>query len=99
MTYHTGPIFLYGNKDKTPALHHAGLPLGLSWLRIRLQCRDLGLIPGLGRSPGEGKGNPLQCSGLENAKDCIVHGLAKSWTRLSDFHFHLSMSCRDSFED
>ena len=47
---------------------------------------DLGLIPGLGRSPGEGKGYPLQYSGLENSMDCIVHGVAKSRTRLSDFH-------------
>ena len=39
---------------------------------------DLGLIPGLGRSPGEGKGYPLQYSGLENSMDCIVHGVAKS---------------------
>ena len=38
---------------------------------------DLGLIPELGRSPGEGKGCPLQYSGLENSKDCIVHGLAE----------------------
>ena len=44
------------------------------------------MIPGLGRSPGEGKGCPLQYSGLENSMDCIVHGVAKSWTRLSDFH-------------
>jgi len=51
--------------------------------------RDLGLIPGLGRSPGEGKGYPLQYSGLENSMDCIVHGVAKSQTRLSDFHFSL----------
>ena len=43
---------------------------------------DLGLIPGLGRSPGEGKVNPLQYSGLENSMDCIVHGVAKSWTRV-----------------
>ena len=48
---------------------------------------DLGWILGLGRSPGEGKGYPLQYSGLENSMDCIVHGVAKSWTRLSDFHF------------
>ena len=48
---------------------------------------DLGSIPGLGRSPGEGKGYPLQYSGLENSMDCIVHGVAKSRTRLSDFHF------------
>ena len=52
---------------------------------------DLGSIPGLGRSPGEGKGYSLQYSGLENSMDCIrlcdtVHGLAKSWTRLGDFH-------------
>ena len=46
---------------------------------------DLALIPGLGRSPGEGKGYPFQCSGLENSMDCIVHGFAESRTRLSDF--------------
>ena len=50
---------------------------------------DLGLIPGLGGSPGEGKGCPLQYSGLENSTDCIVHGVAKSWTRLSDVHCSL----------
>ena len=50
---------------------------------------DLGLNPGLGRSPGEGKGYPLlQYSGLENSMDCIVHGVAKSQTRMSNFHFH-----------
>ena len=49
---------------------------------------DLCLIRGLGRSPGEGKGYPLQYSGLENSMDCIVHGAAKSRTRLSNFHFH-----------
>jgi len=47
----------------------------------------LSSIPGLRRSPGEGKGYPLQYSGLENFMDCIVHGVSKSWTRLSDFHF------------
>ena len=50
---------------------------------------DLGLIPGLGRSPGEWNGNPLQYSGLENSMDrgswqAIVHGITKSWTWLSD---------------
>ena len=39
------------------------------------------------RSPGEGKGYPLQYSGLENSMDCIVHEIAKSWTQLRDFHF------------
>ena len=41
---------------------------------------DLGLIAGLGRSPGGGKGYPLQYSGLENSMDCIVHEVAKSQT-------------------
>ena len=41
----------------------------------------------LERSPGEGNGYPLQYSGLENSIDGIVHGVAKSWTWLSDFHF------------
>ena len=49
---------------------------------------DLSSIPGLGRSPGEGKGYALQYSGLENFMDCIVQGVAKSWTWLSKFHFH-----------
>ena len=48
---------------------------------------DLGLIPGLGRSPGEGKGYPLQYSGLEKSMDYTVHGVTKSRTRLDDFHF------------
>ena len=50
---------------------------------------DLGLIPGLGRLPGEGNGNPLRYSCLENLMDrgawqAAVHGVAKSWTQLSD---------------
>ena len=49
--------------------------------------RDLGSIPGLGRSPGESKGYPFQYSVLENSMDCTVHGVAKSWTWLSNFHF------------
>ena len=53
---------------------------------------DLGSIPGLGRSPGEGKGNPLQYSCLENPMDrgawwATVHGVAKSQTRLSDLTY------------
>ena len=46
---------------------------------------DLGSVPGMGRSPGEGKGYPLQYCGLENSMDCLVHGVTKSWTRLSDW--------------
>ena len=45
---------------------------------------DLSSIPGLGRSPGEENGNPLQYSCLENSMDRGVHGVTKTWTRLSD---------------
>ena len=48
---------------------------------------DLGSILGLERSPGEGKGYPLQYSGLENSMDCIVHEVTKSRVQLRDFHF------------
>jgi len=50
---------------------------------------DLGSSPGLGRSPGEGKGYPLQYSGLENSINCIVHGIAKGQTQLSDWWLSL----------
>ena len=50
---------------------------------------NLGLVPGLGRSPGEGKGYSLQYSGLENSMDCIVHGVTNSQTQLRDIHFHI----------
>ena len=53
---------------------------------------DPGSIPGSGRSPGEGNGDPLQFPCLENPMDrrawwAAVHGVAKSWTQLSDFTF------------
>ena len=54
---------------------------------------NLGSIPGLGRSPGEGKGYPLQYSGLENSMDSVVHGVAKSRIQLSDFHFMCVYMC------
>ena len=53
---------------------------------------DLGSIPGLGRFPGEGKGYPLQYSGLKNSMGCIVHRVLKSRIRLSDFHFHFTFT-------
>ena len=49
---------------------------------------DPSLIPGLGRSSGEGIGYPLQYSDLENSMNYIILGVTKSWTRLSNFHFH-----------
>ena len=64
-------------------------PCGSAGKESTCKAGDLGSISGLGRSPGEGKGYPLQYSGLENSMDCIVHRVAKSQTRLSNFHFHL----------
>ena len=51
--------------------------------------RDLDSIPGLGRSPGEGKGCPFQYCGLENSMDCIVHGVTESDTTEATFTFHV----------
>ena len=66
-----------------------GFPGGSDGKESACNVGDPGSIPGLGRSPGERNGHPLQYFGLENSMDCIVHGVAKSRTRLSDFHFHL----------
>ena len=63
-----------------------GFPGGSAGKESACNAGDLGSIPGLGRSPGEGKGYPLQYSGLENSMDYIVHAVTKSWTRLNDFH-------------
>ena len=56
----------------------SAFPGGSSGEESAYSVGDLGSIPGLGRSPGEGKGYPLWYSGLENSMDCIVHGVAKS---------------------
>ena len=54
-------------------------------------AEDLGLIPGLGRSPGEGKGYLFQYSGLENSMDCTVHDVTKSGTQLNDFYLSIDL--------
>ena len=56
------------------------IPGGLAGKECAYNVGDVGLIPGLGRSPGEGNSYPLQYSGLENSMDCIVQGVAKSQT-------------------
>ena len=61
-----------------------GFPCGSIGKESTCNAGDLGLIPGFERPPGEGKGYPLQYSGLENSMDCIVHGVTKSWTQLSN---------------
>ena len=70
-----------------------GFPGGSDGKESTCNAGDLGSISGLGRSPGEGNGYPLQYSCLENSTDrgawwATVHGVEKSETRLSDFHFH-----------
>ena len=65
-----------------------GFPAGSAGKESACNVGDLGLIPGLGRSPGEENGYPLQYSDLENSMGYIVHGVTKGWKPLSDFHFH-----------
>ena len=65
-----------------------GFPGGSTGKESACNAGDLGSIPGLERSPGEGKGYPLQYPGLENSMDCVVDGVSKSRTELSNFHFH-----------
>ena len=64
-----------------------GFPCDSAGEESACNAGDLGSIPGLGRSPGGGKGYPLQSSGLENFMDCTVHGVTKSQTQLSNVHF------------
>ena len=71
--------------DPTPVF--SGFPCGSAGKESACNVGDLGSVPGLGRPPGEGNGYLLQYSGLENSMDCTVHGVTKSQTRLSDFHF------------
>ena len=73
-----------------------GLRWWLSSKESACNSGDIGSIPGLGRSPWEGNGNPLQYSCLENFMDrgswwVTVHGFTKSWTGLSDYHFQFSL--------
>ena len=64
-----------------------GFPGGSAGKESACNAGDLGSIPGLRRSPEEGNSYPLQYSGLENSMDSTVHGVAKSWTQMSDFCF------------
>ena len=79
-------------KGRLPTPVLLGFPGGSAGKESARNGRDLGSIPGLGRSPGEGNSYPLQYSGVENSMDCIVHGVTKSHTWLSDFHIGGHMS-------
>ena len=62
-------------RDRLPTPVLLGFPCGSAGKESACNAGDLGSIPELERSPGEGKGYPLQYSGLENSMDCIVHGV------------------------
>ena len=74
-------------RDRLPTPVFLGFPGGSAGKESACNVGDLGLIPGLRRSPGEGNGYLLQYSGLENSVDRIVHGVTRSRTQLSNFHF------------
>ena len=75
-----------GHEDDAGGPHYVvwmssgGFPDSSAGKESTCNAGDLGSIPGLGRSPGEGKGHPLQCSGLQNSTDCIVYRVAESDT-------------------
>ena len=64
-------------RDRLPTPLSLGFPGGSAGKESACNAGDLGLIPGLGRSPGEGKHYPLQYSGLENSMDYVIHGVAE----------------------
>ena len=79
-------VSLVGIKDRNMHMYNLilGFPCGSTGKESTYSAGDVGSIPGLGKSPEEGKGYLLQYSGLENAMDCIVRGVTKSWTGLGD---------------
>ena len=79
-----------GGRIRTKKVSCMGFPCGSADKESTCNAGDLDSIPGLGRSPGEGKGYPLQYSGLENSLDCTVHGVAKK----SDMTEQLLLSLR-----
>ena len=68
---------IHWRRDRLPTPVFLGFPCGSAGKESACNAGDLGLILGLGRSPGEGSSYPLQYSGLENSMDCIVHGMAE----------------------
>ena len=81
-------------RDRLPTRVFLGFPCGTAGKESACNVGDLSLITGLGRSPGEGKGYPLQYSGLENSMDCIIHGGHKESDRTEQFSLSLSREIR-----
>ena len=80
---------IHWRRNRLPTPVFLGFSCGSAGKESVCNVGDLSLISGLKRSPGEEKGYPFQYSGLENSMDCIVNGVTKSRTQLSDFHFTL----------
>ena len=85
---------IHCRSDRLPTPVFLGFPCGSAGKESICSAEDLGSIPELGRSPGEGKGYPLRYSSLKNSMNSAVHGVTKSWTRPSDFQFHPYCQCR-----
>ena len=85
--FHGLICIIHAASDRLPSPIFLGFPCGSAGKESTCSMGDLGSIPGLGRSPAEGKGYPLQYSGLENSMD-YTHGVSKSQTRLRGIHFH-----------
>ena len=90
--------------DRLPTPVFLGFPCGSAGKESACNVGDLGSSPALGRSPGEGNGNPLQCSCLENPRDraawwAAVYGVAQSRTRLKRLSSSSSSSSRDSYRE
>jgi len=79
---------IFWRRDRLPTPVFLGFPGGSAGKEFACNVGDLGSIPELERSLEEGNDYPLQNSGPENSMDSVVHGVAKSQTRLRDFHFH-----------
>ena len=71
---------IHWRRDRLPTPVFLGFPYGSAGKETTCNAGDLGSIPGLRGSTGEGKGDPLQYSGLENSMDYTVHGVTKSRT-------------------
>ena len=78
-------------RNRLPIRVFLGFPCGSAGKESACNAGDLSSITGLERSAGEGKGYPLQYSGLESSMDCIVHRVRNSRTGLNDFHFHFHL--------
>ena len=79
-------------RDRLPTPVFLGFPGSSAGKESTCNVGDLGSIPGLERLPGEGKGYPLQYSGLENSMDCIIHGVTKELDTTERLPLHFTCS-------